>query len=117
MRPSIYNQHSLLLRVSFELVSWFWLVGIVSQFVLAAFRDPGIVKRNANDLDPNTGDNSKAEVALEELADEQEAGQESDRKNIPRILTERYCETCCATRPPLASHCRQCNNCVRKFDQ
>lgn len=29
----------------------------------------------------------------------------------------RFCETCQITRPPFASHCRDCDNCVLQFDQ
>ena len=33
------------------------------------------------------------------------------------IYTERYCETCNIMRPPLASHCRECDHCINDFDQ
>ena len=43
---------------------------------------------------------------------------EGDEKNwtIPRIYTERNCSTCNINRPPGASHCGICNNCVLEFD-
>lgn len=43
---------------------------------------------------------------------------ENDEKNkaIPRIYTERKCPTCNIIRPPGASHCGVCNNCVLDFD-
>jgi hypothetical protein len=43
---------------------------------------------------------------------------ENDEKNkaIPRIYTQRKCPTCNIIRPPGASHCSECNNCVLDFD-
>ena len=43
---------------------------------------------------------------------------ENDEKNkvVPRIYTERKCNTCNIIRPPGASHCSECNNCVLDFD-
>ena len=35
---------------------------------------------------------------------------------IPSILTQRKCNTCNIFRPPKASHCRHCDNCVINFD-
>lgn len=39
------------------------------------------------------------------------------KEMIPHIFTERYCDTCKITRPPGASHCRFCDNCIEGFDQ
>ena len=33
------------------------------------------------------------------------------------IYQGRHCSTCKIQKPPKASHCRVCNNCVRGFDQ
>jgi hypothetical protein len=41
----------------------------------------------------------------------------NDGKNIvPKIFTERFCKTCKILRPPSASHCRYCDNCIKVFD-
>jgi palmitoyltransferase ZDHHC9/14/18 len=36
---------------------------------------------------------------------------------VPSIFKEKICETCNIIRPPAASHCRVCDNCVKNFDQ
>ena len=36
---------------------------------------------------------------------------------ILRIYTYRWCNTCYIWRPPKASHCSSCDNCVEEFDQ
>lgn len=33
-----------------------------------------------------------------------------------RVHTYRFCRTCLIWRPPLASHCGDCGNCIMKFD-
>lgn len=35
---------------------------------------------------------------------------------VPRIYRTRFCSTCYIFRPPLASHCRVCDQCVVNFD-
>jgi hypothetical protein len=38
-------------------------------------------------------------------------------KETPSIFKERYCHTCKIIRPPKASHCGVCDNCIKNFDQ
>lgn len=67
---------------------------------LTYFTEPGIIPRNHPDYQgeiKNSEDNEKD-------------------KTIPRIFTERKCPTCNIIRPPGASHCGVCNNCVLDFD-
>lgn len=47
----------------------------------------------------------------------EEIGVTSTRpKSIPNLYEARYCPTCKIMRPPLASHCGECDNCVTHFD-
>lgn len=54
---------------------------------------------------PNQTDNENA------FADNDQA--ESQKLHIYKT---RYCTTCLIYRPPLASHCKYCDHCVKNFD-
>ena len=47
-----------------------------------------------------------------------ESNKENLEENVNQIkfYTERYCKTCKIMRPPKASHCRECDFCVKGFD-
>lgn len=85
---------------------------VLSNFLRAAFSDPGVIPR-----------------ALQEESDsiEREITNASDGASIrqPRIkevvikgvtIKLKYCFTCKIFRPPRASHCGMCDNCVEGFD-
>ena len=67
---------------------------------LTFFTEPGIIPKNHPDY--------QGEIKISE----------DDEKDItiPRIYTQRKCPTCNIIRPPGASHCNVCNNCVLDFD-
>ena len=100
--------------------------------------EPGIIPRkcpefskllenNYNNLRDSKKENNEGEekdFKLEENINNSNNGNEiknnkneDDKKEIiPRIFRERKCITCNIIRPPGASHCRTCDNCVLGFD-
>ncbi|XP_074377701.1 putative protein S-acyltransferase 3 [Apium graveolens] len=98
-----------------------FIVGTVLLFLDLTFlfmtsaRNPGIVPRNTNPL----------EVDTPSVANSMEWINGSMSLKIPRtkdvvvngnIVRVKYCETCLLFRPPRASHCSICDNCVERFD-
>jgi hypothetical protein len=69
--------------------------------ILTYLTEPGIIPRNHPDY-------------LESKEKNEDKKEELD--TIPRIFTERKCETCNIFRPPKASHCKICDNCIIDFD-
>lgn len=87
--------------------AYIFVLAFVSM-LKTSWTDPGIIPRN---LDP----------VLEQLAQNERGSMDSDAppkeimiKNTSYSL--RYCDTCKIYRPPRASHCRQCDNCVEYED-
>ena len=80
-------------------------------YILCFTTEPGIIPRMHPDFikKEETGENSN------------ENNKENNKENNgivpkPRIFTERECETCKIIRPPGASHCISCDNCVLDYD-
>ena len=63
---------------------------------LAATTDPGIIPRSTAPPPPNRRDRTI--------------------QFHGRTILVKFCETCRIWRPPRASHCATCNNCVQRFD-
>ena len=96
----LYN----ILHVLFFLTQFFMLFSFLVE--------PGIIPRNCPDylnkkIDNNEDVNSnKIDIN----------NKDKNKEAIPRIFTERKCRTCKIIRPPCASHCRICDNCIMDFD-
>ena len=68
-------------------------------FLVTTFSDPGILPRNTE------APGRPAPPLYRERIDDEGA-----------IVTDTWCHTCRIYRPPRASHCSDCDNCVRDFD-
>lgn len=92
--------------------NWWWvilvgLLGYVISFtflLLTAFTDPGILPRPDAETKKWRGMNRPKPAS-------------SQMVNISgRMIELKWCPTCQIYRPPRASHCRTCDNCVEKWD-
>lgn len=86
---------------------------------LASARDPGIIPRNKTSVNLEDGSNSSLTQSMEWV------NNKTPHLKIPRTkdvfvngytIKVKFCETCLLYRPPRASHCSICNNCVQRFD-
>ncbi|KAH7522598.1 hypothetical protein FEM48_Zijuj07G0155600 [Ziziphus jujuba var. spinosa] len=107
-------------------VPWFpvFIVGSILTMLdlifllITSSRDPGIVPRNSSPPEPDEG------FDMPTPSMEWVNGRTPHLK-LPRTkevivsghtVKVKYCDTCLLYRPPRASHCSICNNCVQKFD-
>ncbi|CAN8257116.1 unnamed protein product [Cochlearia groenlandica] len=88
--------------------------------LLTSARDPGIIPRNKPSMI------NLEDVSVSSLTHSMEwINNKTPNLNIPRTkdvfvngytIKVKFCDTCLLYRPPRASHCSICNNCVQRFD-
>ncbi|KAL9832641.1 putative protein S-acyltransferase 4 [Arabidopsis thaliana] len=99
-------------------VSWILTILDIFFLLMTSSRDPGIVPRSFRP--PETDDAPDSTTPSMEWV----SGRTPNIR-IPRVkdvtvnghtVKVKFCDTCLLYRPPRASHCSICNNCVQRFD-
>ena len=102
-----------ILHIHFLLTEFFMLLSYLTE--------PGIIPRKSPDFMIKEKDNEKSENNENNENNNSNkidinTNEEKNKNTLPRIFLERECPTCKIVRPPGASHCRICDNCVKDFD-
>lgn len=86
---------------------------------ITSSRDPGIVPRSSNPPESDDNYDTMNTPSMEWV------NGRTPHLKLPRTkdvlvnghaIKVKYCDTCMLYRPPRASHCSICNNCVQRFD-
>eukprot|EP01120_Amphizonella_sp_Union-15-10_P011803 TRINITY_DN5103_c0_g1_i1.p1 TRINITY_DN5103_c0_g1~~TRINITY_DN5103_c0_g1_i1.p1 ORF type:complete len:298 (-),score=15.30 TRINITY_DN5103_c0_g1_i1:38-931(-) len=88
-------------------VSVYMTIFCITVLLIAGFTDPGILPRKTEDSRQSGETESPQSTTKPTQKDIQVNGQ---------LLSISFCETCKIWRPPRASHCSFCNNCIQNFD-
>lgn len=85
---------------------------------LTSGRNPGIVPRNSrpSESEELSSCTSASLEWINSVTPELKLPRTKDVLVHGHIIKVKYCDTCLLYRPPRASHCSICNNCVERFD-
>ncbi|KAG2258281.1 hypothetical protein Bca52824_077575 [Brassica carinata] len=107
-------------KLSIPILAVSWILTLLDIFFLfmTSGRDPGIVPRSLKP--PETDDAPDSTTPSMEWV-----SCRTPNIRLPRVkdvkvnghtVKVKFCDTCLLYRPPRASHCSICNNCVQRFD-
>eukprot|EP00928_Gymnodinium_smaydae_P034188 TRINITY_DN24293_c0_g4_i1.p1 TRINITY_DN24293_c0_g4~~TRINITY_DN24293_c0_g4_i1.p1 ORF type:complete len:491 (+),score=78.75 TRINITY_DN24293_c0_g4_i1:82-1554(+) len=88
----------------------------VGTLLATSCTDPGIIPRRDVILATDTADAIQASLGYDVLNLKAPQGREDVIDPDLRSRGYKWCTTCRITRPPRASHCQDCGNCVMRFD-
>lgn len=99
------------------------LIGALVLFVMAftflmltSGRDPGIIPRNSHPPECEEEVTTSSMEWVNTKISNLKLPRTKDLVVNGHIVKVKFCDTCLLYRPPRASHCSICNNCVQKFD-
>ncbi|KAI8581860.1 hypothetical protein K450DRAFT_229601 [Umbelopsis ramanniana AG] len=87
----------------------------MASMLKTSWTDPGIVPRNLHPMSTTARDHNRYSVSYDDMWP-QNMPLPKEVQVKDQIVRLKYCDTCQLYRPPRASHCRQCNNCVENED-
>ena len=116
------------------IITTFSYILAILFYILSYVGDPGIIPKNYPQYTLSKNAFIDTDIIMKEFylkqqnkepqgfiinnsKDVKEEEIDQTKRIVPQIYTERECNTCNIMRPPKASHCRKCDNCVMNYDQ